>query len=241
MNAVPEKFKGTENAMYRILPKQWIFVFFAWIVVGLVLLVPAVERVWSGGLRISSIPAIAWLIFSTLLINPVWRWVWKRVPALSQWFPDLNGEWDVEIYSNWSRQTQLFEAAAGNLDHFDIRTCPVDQLAELELVRLKAEISQGWWTFEMHVWNPEGDTPIEGSDTVMVDPFAAKGLQPPGIFYFYKQRNVTANVSDDAEFYGAARLTYDRKTGKLTGLAWTARKWARAINTAGPITFTRPS
>lgn len=225
--------------MYRILPKPWIFAVFAWIVLGLLFLSQTIEQVSAGALRTGSIPGLAWLIFNALLLNPIWRRIWKWVPALNRWFPDLNGEWDVELSSNWPRQYHLIQAAAGFDGNFDIRTCPEADLAPLQLVKLKAEISQTWWGFEMTMWNPQADTPIEGSDTIMVEPFPAKGLKPAGISYFYKQRNQTSNVSDDTEFFGAARLTYDHKSDKLIGLTWTARMWPRAMNTAGPITFTR--
>lgn len=227
------------NDMYRILPKPWIFAFFAWIVLGLVFLSQTLDQVMQGAIRVGSIPGIAWIVFNALLFNPIWRWVWQKIPQLNRWFPDLNGEWDVELCSNWPRQLQLIEAAQSGSGGFDIRICPEDQLAPLPPIKLKAEISQTWWTFEMTMTNPSATTPIEGSDTIVVEPFAAKGLLTAGICYFYKQRNQTANVSDDTEFYGAARLTYDYKTDKLSGLTWTARMWPRAMNTAGPITFTR--
>ena len=170
--------------------------------------------------------------------SPIWRGVWRRVPALREWFPDLNGEWDVELCSNWPRQLQLIEMANGRKG-FDIRTCDEKQLAELPAIKLKAQIRQTWWSIEMTMQNPTMDTPIEGSETIAVEPFPAKGLQPATICYFYKQRNQTSNVADDTEFYGAARLTYNLKADTLSGLTWTSRMWPRAMNTAGPITFRR--
>ena len=226
--------------MYRILPKKVVVAAIAWLALGLYLVGSLIGDLTAHGVKLTAIPALTWIVLNALLWNPVWRWLWKKFPALSRWvFPDLNGEWDVELCSNWPRQLQLLEAAASAERQVDMRKCDVGELAALTPMQLRAEIHQTWWDFEMVLYNPRGDTPIDRSNTVSVDPFPRAGLQPPGICYFYKQQNATDNVSDDNEFYGAARLTYDFKTGRLTGLAWTARMWPRAMNTAGPITFKR--
>lgn len=226
--------------MYRILPKQMIFIGFAWLVIGLLSVAYSLPSLSSIELRVSSIPGIAWLLLNGLLLNPVWRRLWKMFPILGKLvFPDLNGRWRVELASNWPRQQQLLNAAASRSVVFDMRQCPTDQLAPLTPMVLEAEIVQTWWKFEMKLWNPGGNTPIERSDTISVDPFPADGLKRPGICYFFKQVNATDNVSDDNEFYGAARLEYDLSKDQLIGLAWTSRMWRRAMNTAGPVTFNR--
>ena len=226
--------------MYRILPKKCIFFALAWLVIGLLLTAHAIEEFASVGIRISTVPSAAWIVFNLLLLNPVWRWIWKKVPSLNRWvFPDLNGVWDVELCSNWPRQLQLLELAMALDRRIDMRMCDVEDLAPLSPIHLRAEIRQTWWDFEMVLCNPRGDTPIDRSNTISVDPFRRAGMQPPGICYFYEQQNATDNVSDDTMFFGAAKLTYDFKHDQLEGLAWTARMWRRAINTAGPITFRR--
>jgi hypothetical protein len=226
--------------MYRILPKRLIFIGFAWIVIGLLTIAYTLPQITNWQLRLSTIPALAWFGLNALLFNPIWRFFWRKFPKLNKWvFPDLNGHWDVELCSNWPRQLQLLEAASSPDQAIDLRTCPESLLAEMKPIKLRAEISQTWWSFEMKMYNPKGDTPIDRSDTISVDPFPGNGLKPPGICYFYKQVNATDNVSDDSEFFGAARLTYDFENDELAGLAWTARMWRRAMNTAGPIKFIR--
>ncbi len=32
-----------------------------------------------------------------------WRWVWRLVPALNRWFPDLTGHWEGEYASSYER------------------------------------------------------------------------------------------------------------------------------------------
>lgn len=76
----------------------------------------------------------------------MWRFFWCVFPKLNHWiFPDLNDVWDVEMASNWSIHRQITDAAAGRTASFDIEQCPEDDLAALQAVRLKAEISQTWF------------------------------------------------------------------------------------------------
>lgn len=226
--------------MYRILPKKTIFIAFAWLVVGLALFAwPTVEVLLQQELRWAAIPAVAWIVLSSIAANPVWRFLWRVCPSLNQWFPDLNGDWEVELFSNWPRQEQLLTAAASKREMFDMRHAPEAELAPMTSIILSARITQTWWSIEMKMTNPKNDTPIESSETLFVEPIARKGIYPAGICYFYKQTNDTDNVSDNTEFYGAARLNYDAENDQLCGTAWTARMWRRAMNTAGKVTFTR--
>ncbi len=131
------------------------------------------------------------------------------------------------------------KAASGQTQPIDIQTCPESDLVPLAPIILRAEIRQTWWTFEMRLTNPRLDSPIKNSNVIVLEPFAGKGLQPPTICYFYKQENSSDNVSDDTEFYGAARLSYNSDTDSLEGTAWTARMWRRAMNTAAAVNFRR--
>jgi len=228
--------------MYRILPKKLLILAIAWMALGLFVIGQNAGELFKVNFKFASVPILVWLSINALLWNPIWRWLWKTFPKLNEWvFPDLNGTWDVELCSNWPRQSQMLDAAASTDHAIDMRRCPESDLAPLTPIRLEAEIHQTWFGFEMLLYNPRGDTPIDRSDTISVDPFSGTSLRRAGICYFYKQVNATDNVADDAEFYGAARLEYDRRKDQLIGLAWTARMWRQAMNTAGSITFTRKS
>lgn len=217
-----------------------ILIAFAWLVFGLVALAGALIA-WHVELRLFAIPGLSWLLLNVLLWNPIWRFLWKKCPMLEEKiFPDLNGIWDVELCSNWPRQQQLLAASLSPDISLDMLKCPESELSPLKPLFLKAKITQTWWKIEMSMWNPEEDTPIDSSNTIVVEPFRQGGHKRPGICYFYKQINKsTKDVTDDTEFYGSARLLYDPGSKKLKGLAWTARMWTRAINTAGEITFAR--
>lgn len=225
--------------MYRILPKKIFIAGIAWLVVGTMTLAPIVEDMIGFRLRSTSIPAVIWLLLCLILWNPIWRKIWQMLPSLNNWFPDLNGVWDVELRSNWPRQLQILNAASSASCSFDIRQAPEPDLAPMTPFQLRAEISQTWWSFEMRIFNPSANSPIKESNTISVEPIAKSGLRDPGICYFYKQENNTDSLSDDTEFYGAARLFYVSDKDRLEGLFWTARMWRRGMNTAGTIVFTR--
>lgn len=226
--------------MYRIFPKKFVFISTAWIAIGVYVLFELLGGVIYSGLRISAVPATAWMLTYLLLLNPVWRFFWKKFPSLNRLiFPDLNGKWRVELHSNWPRQLQLLEAAQSKTKSIDMRGCDEAELAKLVPMLLEAEISQSWWSFEMKLRNPKGDTPIKKSLSITIDPFRGDSLHNHGICYIYKQENDTDNVSDDNEFYGAARLEYDLEQDQLEGLVWTSRMWKRAMNTASKAVFTR--
>ncbi len=230
--------------MYKVFSAKVLILAVSWLVMGLYFIIPEVNRFLDEftnyKFRTAAIPSLAWVVISLVLWKPVWRFFWKLVPPLNKWiFPDLNGEWDVELFSNWPRQVQLLEAAMSEDKKINMRQCDESHLAELTPIQLRARIHQTWWEFEIQLYNPNNNTPIDRSYTISVEPFRGTEFQPPGICYIYKQQNQTDNVSDDNEFFGAARLTYNFSNKRLTGVAWTARMWRRAMNTAGPITFTR--
>lgn len=226
--------------MYRMLPKKFIVFAIAWLVIGLCMVVISYGELLGVPIGLTSIPLMVWVMLHLLLLNPVWRWVWAKIPWLSvHFFPDLNGKWKVELHSNWPRQLQLLEAAQSKEKEFDMRNCGETELAELSTLELEADIRQSWWKIEMSLYNPVSVTPIRQSNTISIIPFAQNGLQKSGILYIFKQENMTDNVSDSNEFYGAARLEYDFGKDELSGLVWTARMWQRAMNTASKVTFKR--
>lgn len=231
------------NVMYKVIPHRILFLIVAWLIVGCVSAVNAVDEIIKAEwLRTGQAVTVGWIIISLFALNPVWRWFWYKFPILNQWiYPDLNGLWDVEMQSNWSIQKQLSLAASGNGNPIDVEKCPDCDLADLLPVSLRAEIKQTWFKIEIKIWNPSGSTPIKRSDVISADPFAADGLKPSGLFYFFKQENRTANLADDTEFYGAARVEYDPSDDCLHGLFWTARMWDRGLNTAGQIKYRRHS
>ena len=232
--------------MYKIFPAKSFAYLIALLAVGVFLAIELATDAFGIEVRILAIPGIVWVLLLGLTFNPVWRWVWARSKAIS-WlpdlndkvFPDLNGEWEMLLESNWSRQEQLLDAAGDRRKSFDPRTCGENELAPLKPMTLKAEIAQSWWSIKMTVTNPAADSPIKESNTFIVMPRKKTENAPPSLCYFYDQTNDTDNQADDPVFCAAACLAYELKSDLLEGTFWTARQWRRAINTAGKITLTR--
>ena len=232
--------------MYRIFPARSFAYLVAMLAVGVFLVIELATDAFGIEIRILAIPGIVWGILIALSFNPVWRPVWAFTKSVS-WlpdlndkvFPDLNGEWGMELESNWSRQEQLLEAASDRGKSFDPRTCKADELAQLKPMNLKAEIEQSWWSIKIAVTNPAADSPIKESKTFIVMPRKKTENEPPSLCYFYDQTNDTDNQADDPVFSAAACLTYDGRADCLEGTFWTARQWRRAINTAGRMVLTR--
>src|SRR6266404_332004 len=75
-----------------------------------------------------------------LLVSPVWRYVWRKIPAMEKWvYPDLNGVYDVTIRTNWPIQTRMLAAAKGEGEPFDPVTLKGDN-SELGGIRLLGKI-----------------------------------------------------------------------------------------------------
>ena len=179
--------------------------------------------------------------FGLILLSPVWRRLWKLLPSLNQWiFPDLSGEWEFAVESNWSRLVYLCDAADGKQAAFDIRTVDESSLPPLLTTpTMKAVIKQSWLSIDMEVTNPNSNSPIQQSHTVFIEPKRGIGSERHSIFYVFRQENKMASITDERSFYGAARLTWNPEKGILEGIMWTHRSWERGINTAAHVTMTR--
>jgi len=121
------RFKGArtqrngKQIMYPLLPWRWIG--FALSVVVLIAVYVDDVAAWLG-LTVSDWHVIRFVPLVVLAIlagffGPVgywapWRIVWRLVPRLNGWFPDINGVWMGTTESNWPRIAKLLEAAQAN-------------------------------------------------------------------------------------------------------------------------------
>lgn len=229
--------------MFKMLPPTFLAVPVAWLAIFLLIGLNAVSPTLKA-LGVS--PANSWvvlviqLVLAILFLSPAWKIVWKLVPQLNCWFyPDLSGEWDVELESNFSRIEAVLDAAMADKVALDMRLCPASALPPLQPGRLKAKITQSWTGMDMEVWNPVGDGPIKQSDTIIVEPF--RGRQGKhGLAYIFEQQNETDVSSDTSCFKGAAWIVRDRDDPNvLHGRMWNDRMWRRGMNTAANVRLTR--
>ena len=229
--------------MFKLLHPTFFVVPVAWLTIAVLALIDAATPALSS---LGVTPRLSWAVlavqaFATLLfVTPVWRILWKIFPRLNRWFfPDLNGDWDVDVATNWPRIDATLKAANGDAPPINTRSAPEDQLPELGSLRMRARIKQTWGTISMHLWNPAGGGPIKESKTLSVQPFRGdEGCH--GLAYVFEQENISNIVTDDRKFLGAVRIMLSRDDDAvLTGQMWSDRMWRRGMNTAGELVFSR--
>ncbi|MBN8818700.1 MAG: hypothetical protein J0I80_08265 [Sphingomonas sp.] len=224
------------HPLFFVVPAAWLAIL---LLLGLNAVTPTLE---AFGLA----PNFRWVVLvvqallGLLFLTPLWRIVWKIVPGLNRWFyPDLAGEWHVEVESNFSRIEALLDAAADQSASIDLRYCPAAMLPPLQRGLMRAKIKQSWVRMDMELWDPANEGPIKRSETIVVDPF--RGSQGEhGLGYIFDQENDTDTPSDAACFRGAAWIIRDQNDPNiLHGRMWNDRMWRRGMNTAANIKLTR--
>lgn len=228
--------------MFKVLSPTFFALVVAWLTT---LVLAAVNAATPFLASLGMTPGLNWgvlavqAIVTIIFVTPLWRKVWARVPALRRWYPDLNGEWDVELESNFPRIDATLKAAKREAPAIDMREAPETDLPALGNAIMRARITQSWLSIEMVMWNPSGQGPIKESRTLAVDPYRSKDGRH-GLNYIFEQENVSAVVSDDRTFLGAARIALDLHDREvLCGRMWTDRMWRRGMNTAANLRLTR--
>lgn len=229
--------------MFKMLPPTFFVVPVAWLTIAMISGLNAVTP-WLSGIGLA--PRTSWVVLlvqglvTVFFVTPAWRTIWRLCPKLNRWFfPDLNGEWDVEVNSNWPRLDALLKAANGEQPNIDLRNAPEDELPPLGTTLLRARIKQSWVDIKVTLWNPAGAGPIKESETLSVQPFRGEHGRH-GLIYVFEQENAAVVVSDERKFLGAARIILDRDDDNLLcGQMWSDRMWRRGMNTAAEILFRR--
>lgn len=177
------------------------------------------------------------------LANPVWRFVWRLGPV-GRWlsktiYPDLNGQYDVVLESNWPVVKQMLNASRKEGERFD--PFNLDQPAPaLQRVELEATIEQTWFDICMRMYPKASGTVIKSSRTLVTAPLGSTSTKDKELVYLFEQENERRAPTDDERFSGAARLVIDPLVqGRLSGEYWNNRSWRRGVNAAGRITMTR--
>ena len=230
--------------MFKMFPQKFLIAAVAWLTILLFMAADGLRPFVAGlgvTLRTSMVVAGVQLLFTLLLLNPVWRFFWRKFPKLNEWlYPDLNGEWDVEVTSNWPRIEATLKAANGEAPTINMRG-PEEALPPLGTYRMRARITQSWLKMKMVMWNPAGQGPIKESKTLLVEPFRGEGGRH-GLAYVFEQENETDQVTDERKFRGAAWVERERDDPNvLCGRMWSDRMWRRGMNTAANLRFTRRS
>lgn len=229
--------------MYQILPFKALLLGAAWLtflfLLGLELALP-IDGVLSYG-RYAILIVNALLILASIKV--VWRTLWRWLRPLRDWFPDLNGTYDVELRHNWPIQQKLLEAAAKG-EPFDPRLPDAD-IPALGVAKLKAKIEVGFYSVRMTMWSErieDGKTIIDQSRSISTTLIRPCDGHPHRLAYTYQQVNRRERIrpSDDTTFEGSAILKIENvESGELRGEYWTNRAWHKGLSTAGVIVLRR--
>jgi hypothetical protein len=146
-----------------------------------------------------------------------------RLPFVRTYLPPIDGEWDMELKSNWG----IMQKWLGQGDGASLITVPgkVKIKARLFSVKLEFASADGY---------SESKT-----ISVSVRPSDQTGLLELNyMFINYTQIPVATDTSTHT---GAARVFVKTSGGELymEGTYFTDRKWTEGLNTAGLVTFTR--
>lgn len=171
---------------------------------------------------ITSAVTIAAGIFWVLGQTPVFVLI-CRLPFVRSYLPPIDGEWDMELKSNWG----IIQKWLGQGDGASLITVPgkVKIKARLFSVKLEFASADGY---------SESKT-----ISVSVRPSDQTGLLELNyMFINYTQIPVATDTSTHT---GAARVFVKESGGELymEGTYFTDRKWTEGLNTAGLVTFTR--
>ena len=172
----------------------------------------------------------------------VYRTAWKCYELIfKDAYPDLSGEWEGTVESNYSvhRAIQLAasssDAVLNPLNPAQIDTIPLE-VFEARLT-IKASL------LKIHVLlEVQGRTDTSNSYSIVAAPIVAQNDEPHRLAYIYKSQHFKKAADDESNHIGAAEVQLRRNadgTLQMKGFYWTARNWRRAGNTAGVLTFVR--
>lgn len=201
---------------------------------------PEHSDLWKHLGKFRVILGTASLVVLFFSLKWVWRPFWK-IKGLDKVLsksiaPDLNGEWNVKLESNYPILEKLKKSAKGKRV-FDVASADI-KLPDLSVHEFDASINQSWEDVKIE-FRPNGNSPLQKSETLTCSFFKSKRPDRQGLTYVYRQESNTSSNTDDEIFYGAAELIIADDARSMSGHYWTKRQWQKGLNTAGRITFTR--
>lgn len=195
------------------------------------------------GLPISESAIVRYLPLTILLIlggffGPTnywapWRILWRIVPKLNDWFPDLNGVWVGSTSSNWPTIKKLFEVAQS-----DARTTE-NELHELPNQRDAMAVKLTSSLFKLKICAALSST-NGTSYSITAKPWRHQHTDCIHLSYVYRQNTPNHEITDEEAHLGAADLEMvSADYSKVEGTYWTRRAWQTGRNTAGILELSR--
>ena len=171
--------------MVNLLPLAKMFSLFALLSLVIVTLISYILSLFGidtySDLRLLGMIGFILELILIFIFTRGWRYFWKYFPILNQLiFPDLNGEWEVEIKWTWK----------GGDDQ-------VKDGVKIGRVFIKQSILK----FSIDLITDESE-----STTLVVKPFKDPESDQPAIYYMYKSEAIDPNDEGRGEHKGAAIL-----------------------------------
>jgi hypothetical protein len=161
-----------------------------------------------------------------------WRILWRLIPMLNSWFPDLNGIWVGSTSSNWPTIKKLFQAAQSNgkTPEQELHDLPEQQDA------MAVKIINSLFTLQVQA----GLSSTSGvSFSIAAKPWRDQHTGRIHLSYVYRQQTPEHTITDEETHLGSADLeliTEDYR--RAEGTYWTRRAWRTGRNTAGTLELT---
>lgn len=163
----------------------------------------------------------------------LWRILWRTVPRLNDWFPDLNGIWVGTTSSNWPKIKMLVDAATSTnqIKEIDIHNTPTSA----DAIAVQITNSLFALRIDAYICSTNGD-----SHSITALPWRDQFTKQIHISFVYRQSTPNPALPDDETHPGAADLILvDDNFSKAEGTYWTRRAWRTGQNTAGTLCLKR--
>jgi hypothetical protein len=183
---------------------------------------PTLLEDWSMLWRAMSFSvAIAVGLVIVLGETPIFPFLCRKMPFIRQYFPPIDGLWEVTVRSNWGAIQRLM----GNRD--------VEPLvAKAGTIRITSRFFRVRMVFQ-------GDDGYSTSSSVCVSVLRDSEHDTTQLNYIYHNETRQPEQTDASTHNGAARVDINDEGGVVTmeGVYFTDRKWTEGLNTAGIIRF----
>lgn len=158
-----------------------------------------------------------------------WRILWRWIPKLNDWFPDLNGVWVGSTSSNWSTIKRLGEAAQSDDRTMERGLHEPPQQRDAIAVRFTNSL------FKLQVRAGLSSTCGE-SFSIAAKPWRDQHTGRIHLSYVYRQQTPDHAITDDEAHLGAADVALVGEDYRnAEGTYWTRRAWRAGRNTAGSL------
>lgn len=191
----------------------------------------------ADAMLVRALPAILLGAFS-IIFAPTgywapWRFVWRLIPGLNNWFPDLNGVWVGTTNSNWPTIKTLVERAQSQKRVSEQELYDTPDQSDAMAVQITCNL------FSLKIQAALTSTKGK-SHSITAKPWRHQHTQLVHLSYVYRQETPNVAATDEESHLGAADLALEGEDFSiLKGTYWTRRSWRTGRNTAGTLDLKR--